>query len=197
MSPSTPHYLLYCRSGDRDEPGRWWFVLRTTNGLGQHEARDVEPKIRGERLELLTLVRGLEALDQPSRVTLMTASRYVREGIRYGLPQWRGNGWRWELFGEMVPLKNRDLWQRIDRAMQFHQVECRSWRIDPPHEPVTAPDWGRKRCPAIRIASRNGPGSGGVQLSVGGGRWLAAMLGRCKRGLRHALATLVPSPRFG
>jgi len=95
---------------------------------------DQEPEVQGERLELLTVVRGLEALDQPSRVTLMTSSKYVREGIRYGLSEWQSNGWCWESFGEMVPVKNRDLWQRIDRAMRFHEVDCRTWRLDPPHE---------------------------------------------------------------
>lgn len=96
-------------------------------------ADDVDPEARGDRLELLTVVRGLEALEQPSRVTLWTPSVYVREGIRHGLREWRENGWLWEYFGRMVPVKNDDLWKRLDRAMQFHEVDCRTWRIDPAH----------------------------------------------------------------
>ena len=107
--------------------------MQTADGSDQFEAADVEPKIRGERLDLLTVVRGLEALDQPSRVTLVRCSRYVRNGVQYGLSQWRVNGWRWEFFGEMVPIKNGDLWQRIDRALRFHKVECRNYRFDSPH----------------------------------------------------------------
>jgi len=101
-------------------------------------ADDVDPDARGDRLELLTVVRGLEALEQPSRVTLWTPSTYVREGIRHGLREWRENGWLWEYFGRMVPVKNDDLWRRLDRAMEFHQVDCRTWRIDAAHNPKVA-----------------------------------------------------------
>lgn len=133
MTVSSPHYLLYSDDSDPAEPGRWRFVLRASSGSRRLEVKDVEPEERGERLELLTVVRGLEALEEPSRVTLVTPSVYVREGIRHGLAEWRRNGWRWERFGEMVPVKNLDLWQRIDRAMQFHEIDCRTYRIDLPH----------------------------------------------------------------
>lgn len=133
MNVSTPHYLLFSESSRGPEPGRWRFVLRSRDGLDRVVADDVEPDVRGERLELLAVVRGLEALDQPSNVTLVTESTYVREGIRYGLAEWRRNGWRWEWFGQMVPVKNRDLWRRVDRALKFHKLDCRVWRFDPAH----------------------------------------------------------------
>ena len=133
MSLPGPHYLLFSESTETDDLGRWRFVLRTSDGSERLVADDIEPQIRGERLELLTVVRGLEALDQPSRVTLITRSAYVREGIRHGLSEWRRNGWRWERFGRMIPVKHSDLWQRVDRALDFHQVECRTRRFDPPH----------------------------------------------------------------
>jgi len=133
MNCSTPQYILQSMLlGDRG-PGCWRFVLRAIDGSDHLEAEDVEPDIQGERLELLAVVRGLEALDQPSRVTLLTPSKYVREGVRFGLAEWRRNGWRWEFFGQMVPVKNCDLWQRVDLALRFHQVECRTYRVDPPH----------------------------------------------------------------
>jgi len=142
MSVHAPHYLLFSESSDTTEPGRWRFVLRSPDGSEKLMADDVEPDARGERLELLTVVRGLEALDQPSKVTLMTRSASIREGIRYGLSEWRANGWRWESFGQMIPVKNRDLWQRVDRALCFHQVECRSWRFDRAHgsKPTATPE---------------------------------------------------------
>ena len=137
MMPSTPEYQLYSESTQGDQPGRWRFVLRAGDGSEPVVAEDVEPEVRGERLELLSVVRGLEALDQPSRVTLMTPSVYVREGIRYGLEEWRSNDWQWESFGRMIPVKNSDLWQRVDRAMQYHDVDCCVWRFDPPHESLS------------------------------------------------------------
>jgi len=133
MNTSTPHYLLFSEASRNGDLGCWRFVLQTADGLNQFEAADIEPRIRGERLDLLAVVRGLEALDQPSQVTLLGCSRYVRNGVQYGLSQWRANGWRWEFFGEMVRIKNGDLWQRIDRALRFHKVECRNYRFDPPH----------------------------------------------------------------
>jgi len=133
MSVSKPHYLLFSETSRHDESGRWRFRFRSADGKDCFEASDTEPEIRGERLELLTIVRALESLDQPSRVTLMTSDPYLRQGISFGLPEWRANDWQWEYFGQMVPIKHCDLWQRMDRAMQFHQVEFCKWRIDGPH----------------------------------------------------------------
>lgn len=140
MSAASPHFLLFSESAGVSEPCRWRFVLRSPDGSERLTADDIEPDTYGERLELLTVVRGLEALGQPSRVIVMTPSAYVREGIRYGMSEWRRNGWRWEAFGQMIPVKNCDLWQRLDRAMHYHQVECRHLRLDPPHQacPVAA-----------------------------------------------------------
>lgn len=131
--PKTPYYLLFSEATSEAGKGQWRFVLRTPSGDGHIEVHDEEPDVHGERLELLTVVRGLEALEQPSRVTLVTSSMYVREGIRHSIVEWRSNGWKWERFGEMVPVKNCDLWLRIDRAMRYHQIDCRVWRFDQPH----------------------------------------------------------------
>jgi ribonuclease HI len=139
MSVSAPHFLLFSES-NRSDPeegtpdGEWRFVLESIDGGDKLEANDVEPEMAGERLELLAVVRGLEALDQPSRVTLVTPSKYVSRGLRYGLGEWRENQWQWERFGRMVPVKNQDLWQRVDQAMHFHKVDCRTWRFDSAHD---------------------------------------------------------------
>jgi len=97
---------------------------------------DHEPGVCGEQLELLTLVRGLEALDQPSAVTVYGCGRYLRNGIAYGLPEWRENGWQWERFGRLVPIKHVELWRRLDRAMQIHRLACGFRRIDAPRRGV-------------------------------------------------------------
>jgi ribonuclease HI len=113
--------------------GRWRFVLQSVEDESKLEVQDREPAISADRLELLAVVRGLEALDQPSRVTLVTPSRYVSRGLRYGLEEWRDNRWRWEHHGRMVPIKNDDLWRRVDQAMKYHRVDCRVWRFDNAH----------------------------------------------------------------
>jgi len=133
MNIPAPHFLLFSEARGKDRQGQWRFVLQAADGSATLEASDCEPEIVGERLELLAVVRGLEALDQPSHVTLFTPSKYVNRGIAYGLDEWRRNDWTWESFGEMVPVKHRDLWQRLDRALALHQIKFRGYRIDGPH----------------------------------------------------------------
>src|ERR1700761_518823 len=130
MSIPAPHFLLFSDSKSSRRQGDWRFVLQSVDGAEKLEVEDAEPEVRGERLELLAVVRGLEALEQPSRVTLITASKYVSRGLTDGLQDWRENNWQWENHGTMVPIKNRDLWQRLARALAFHRLDCRSWRVD-------------------------------------------------------------------
>jgi ribonuclease HI len=109
---------------------QWRFVLESVGGEDRTYAADMEPGARASRLELLAVVRGLEALDQPSRVTLVTRSRYVRRGLRRELSHWRERNWRWERFGQLVPIRDHDLWQRVDRTLEFHHVDCPSWPLN-------------------------------------------------------------------
>ena len=108
-------------------PDEWHFTLQNLNNSERLEVTEFEPGVVGERLELLAAVRGLEALDQPSHVILLTPSRYVGRGIRHGISCWRDSNWMWERFGQLVDVKDADLWRRIYQALRFHQVDCRSW----------------------------------------------------------------------
>jgi hypothetical protein len=120
-------------------------MLESGDGSHSLKVEDDEPDTHGERLELLALVRGLEAVPQPARVTLVASSPYVNRVLNGGLDDWRSSDWQWERHGEMVPVKNADLWRRVDRALHFHSVECRTGgdgprcedtRIPPPHFPI-------------------------------------------------------------
>jgi len=134
-------------------------VLESVDGSSKLEATDEELEIDPERLELLAIVRGLEALDQPSQVTLVTRSRSVTRGLRFGIDRWRENGWQWECFGKMAPIKDSDLWQRVDQALRFHEVRCRTWRFDPPEESAPPPKHSaclkpRRRAEPVRRVGR-------------------------------------------
>ena len=135
VTPQPRFLLISSAEAVTKADGRWHFVLESLDGSSTVEASDVEPGVRGERLDLLAVVRGLEALDQPSQVTLLTASRRIIRGFRTSLTEWRSNRWRWERDGRWELIKNADLWRRVDRALTFHQVICRSWRVDAPSEP--------------------------------------------------------------
>lgn len=137
MIPTAPHYLLFTEAkdaaGSKPSGGRWRFVLEQIGTTNRLEEFHDEPGTRGERLQLLAVVRGIEALEQPSTITLITSSKYVGRGIRRGLTQWRQSDWQWERFGQMALIKNHDLWKRIDQGMKIHQLNCRVWQFDPPH----------------------------------------------------------------
>lgn len=149
MSPTRPHYLLQAetyRSG-RGTP-RWKFTLQSVGGEERLTAADSESTTRRSRLELLAVVRGLEALDRPARVTLLTRSRYVNRGLRRQLKHWRENHWQWERFGTMEPIRDYDLWRRIDRALEFHAIDCCIWQPEaaqerkmPANRPAGALGW--------------------------------------------------------
>ena len=153
MCPTMPHYQLFSEVDRTEGTGRWRFVFRANDGAEQFEATDSEPGLQGERLDLLTVVRALESLDQPSQVTLVNCADYVWKGVRYGIDEWSANGWQWEFFGQMVPVKNSDLWQRMDQALRFHDVECRRRRFDPPHHSLSGVDQAprqEKSAPGLR-----------------------------------------------
>jgi ribonuclease HI len=114
-----PHVQIAILSRDQT----WSFALATQESGGFLEATEDEPDWSADRLTLLALVRGLESLDLQSHVEVVTASRHVFHGLCYGLENWRDEQWRWESFGLLVPVKNADLWQRIDRALNFHDLE--------------------------------------------------------------------------
>jgi ribonuclease HI len=131
MPSALPHYLLHAESyrSGRGTP-RWRFSLQAVGDSERLTAADAEPSTRRSRLELLAVVRGLEALDRPAHVTLLTRSRYVSRGIRRQLSQWREHHWQWEKFGAMTPIRDYDLWRRVDRALEFHSVQCCVWQAD-------------------------------------------------------------------
>lgn len=181
MQATTPHFLLFSEATVNDgEAPRWKFVLQSVGETEHFSAADTESETRASRLELLAVVRGLEALNQPSRVTLVTRSRYVRRGIRRELNQWRDRRWRWERFGNVVPIRDHDLWQRIDRALQFHKVQCCAWSKGEPNGHTAK---GRN-------ATR-----GGRRANGGNGGWnIAAMLGGLGRSVLNPIQSIWRPP---
>ena len=102
-------------------PGGWGAVLR----YGRHEKElyGSEPDTTtNNRMELTAPIRALETLTRPSVVLLYTDSTYVRNGVTQWLARWKGNGWRTR---DRQPVKNADLWQRLETAMSAHDVEWR------------------------------------------------------------------------
>ena len=138
MQKNAPHYLLLTETVDKPtdqgHEGRWRFVLESMQDDNDRvEVSEREADVHGERLQLLAVVRGVESLEQPSKLTLITSSAYVGKRIRKGFDRWIENDWRWESFGVLKPVKDVDLWKRIHAAMQIHSIECRLWQFGDRH----------------------------------------------------------------
>lgn len=101
-------------------PGGWGAMLRT--GRHEKELFGGEALTTNNRMELMAAIQALEALREPCNVVLTTDSQYVRKGITEWIANWKKRGWR---TAAKQPVKNVDLWQRLDEARQRHQIEWR------------------------------------------------------------------------
>lgn len=98
-------------------PGGWGAVLRF-NGK-EKELKGGEAVTTNNRMELMAAISALETLKRDCSVDMFTDSNYLREGITKWIHSWRRNGWR---TAEKKPVKNAELWQRLDAALGRHQI---------------------------------------------------------------------------
>jgi ribonuclease HI len=98
-------------------PGGWGAIL--FYGEREKELYGGESQTTNNRMELMAAISALEALKRPCEVTLTTDSEYVRKGITEWLQAWKRRGWK---TADKKPVKNQDLWERLDRAAATHQV---------------------------------------------------------------------------
>ena len=96
-------------------PGGWGAIL--TSGAHEKELKGGEAHTTNNRMELMGAIEALEALKKPSTVELHTDSKYVHDGISKWIHGWKRNGWK---TADKKPVKNMDLWQRLDGAIQRH-----------------------------------------------------------------------------
>lgn len=98
-------------------PGGWGALL-VYNGQ-EKEISGAEPMTTNNRMELMAAIMALESLRRPCAVDLFTDSQYVRQGITAWLKSWIARGWK---TADRKPVKNEDLWRRLDLARQRHEV---------------------------------------------------------------------------
>ena len=99
-------------------PGGWAALLR--HGRHERELSGGEADTTNNRMELLAVISGLEALRKHCEVALTTDSQYVMKGVQEWMPRWIAKGWR-TAGGD--PVKNRDLWERLNAALVGHQTQ--------------------------------------------------------------------------
>ncbi len=99
-------------------PGGWAAVLRWRGH--ERELSGFAPDTTNNRMELMAAIAALESLKRPMRVRLVTDSVYLRKGITEWLRSWKARGWK---TADKKPVKNIDLWQRLDEAAAGHTIE--------------------------------------------------------------------------
>ncbi|QAX28052.1 ribonuclease HI [Leisingera sp. NJS204] len=103
-------------------PGGWGALLRAMDGdtvVKEKELKGGEAETTNNRMELLAAINALESLARPSTLTVVTDSAYVKNGVTGWIFGWKRNGWK---TSSKKPVKNVELWQRLDEAQARHKV---------------------------------------------------------------------------
>ncbi|WP_415887937.1 ribonuclease HI [Neptuniibacter sp. QD37_6] len=101
-------------------PGGWGAVMRY--GDAEKQLWGGEHGTTNNRMELMAAIKALETLNRPCEVILTTDSQYVRQGITEWIDGWKKRGWK---NSQKKPVKNADLWQRLDKATEAHTIDWR------------------------------------------------------------------------
>ncbi len=103
-------------------PGGWGALMIARSGgqvIKERRLSGGAPDTTNNQMELMAAIAALEALERPSRITVVTDSAYVKNGVTSWIHGWKRNGWR---TSNKKPVKNVDLWQRLDAAAARHEV---------------------------------------------------------------------------
>lgn len=103
-------------------PGGWAFILRCQRTEKELERSDGVPETTNNQMELMAVIRGLEALKEPCDVTLFADSSYVLQGMQKWMAGWKSRGWKRKDGSKLVPVKNVELWKELDQLMARHQI---------------------------------------------------------------------------
>jgi ribonuclease HI len=116
---SEPHVIIHTDGAcsGNPGPGGWGAILAFGDSV--KELKGGEPHTTNNRMELMGAIAALEALKRPCLVDLHTDSKYMRDGIMKWIHGWKRNGWK---TADKKPVKNVDLWQRLEAALAQHRV---------------------------------------------------------------------------
>lgn len=107
-------------------PGGWAYVMRHIKTGAEKEASGGDENTTNNRMELSAVIEGLAALKRKTGVRVVTDSTYVMKGVTEWMKNWKRNGWRRKTRGGFEPVKNDELWKRLDELCQSHQV---TWEL--------------------------------------------------------------------
>lgn len=111
---------IFTDGGCRGNPGPGgWGVLLRFKGQEKH-LKGAEPDTTNNRMELMAAIQAFKSLKRPCDVAITTDSQYVKNGITQWMANWKKRGWK---TASNQPVKNQDLWQQLEQAMQGHKVD--------------------------------------------------------------------------
>lgn len=102
-------------------PGGWAYILRHPQSGAEKENSGGEASTTNNRMELISVIEGLQSLDRPCRVDLFSDSQYVIKGLKEWMDGWKKKGWK---RGRNEPVMNVDLWQKLDQLRTVHRMQC-------------------------------------------------------------------------
>jgi ribonuclease HI len=119
---TKPHVEIFTDGACRFNPGPggWGAILRS--GVHEKEISGGERTTTNNRMEMMAAIEALRTLKQPSKITLYTDSRYLKDGISVWLPKWKRNAWK---TADKKPVKNADLWQALEKEAARHEIVWR------------------------------------------------------------------------
>ena len=117
---TRPHVTIYTDGACKGNPGPggWGAVLMS--GIHEKELYGYDPSTTNNRMEMMAAISALEALKKPSDITLYVDSQYVLKGMTEWIRGWKARNW---LTADKKPVKNDDLWRRLDAACQPHKIK--------------------------------------------------------------------------
>jgi ribonuclease HI len=126
-APALPEVKLFTDGGcsGNPGPGGWAFILQHPTSGKLLEGSGGERETTNNRMELTAVIKGLEALKLPSAVELFTDSNYVGKGLTEWMPKWKANNWRRGTGRDSSPVKNEELWRRLDELLTVHRLTFR------------------------------------------------------------------------
>ncbi len=125
-------------------PGGWAYILKHPASGTERENSGAEPDTTNNRMELMAVIEGLSALTRPSRIELFSDSQYVLNGLKEWMKSWKQRGWK---TADKKPVKNRELWERLDELTSSHDIRFHWVRGHNEH-----PE--NERCDRLAVAAR-------------------------------------------
>lgn len=152
MAEAVPRVELYTDGAcsGNPGPGGWAYILRHPSTGKERERSGGEAQTTNNRMELTAVIRGLEALTRASEVDLYSDSQYVLNGLREWMASWKRRGWK---TADKKPVKNQDLWMRLDELVQGHEIRFHWVRGHNEH-----PE--NERCDRLAVEARDAAAAG-------------------------------------